>query len=72
MKYIVYNTLSDDAKNIRIKVFVEEQGFENEFDEIDNSSFHIVSYTEKMNLPPFAEFSKEQRKAPIFLADLPF
>lgn len=47
MKYIVYNTLSDDAKNIRTKVFVEEQGFENEFDEIDNSSFHIVSYTEK-------------------------
>lgn len=30
------------AKEIRQKVFVEEQGFENEFDEIDDRSYHIV------------------------------
>lgn len=29
----IFTTLPQDAKNIRIKVFMKEQGFENEFDE---------------------------------------
>lgn len=36
--------LTEDAKNIREEVFVKEQNFQNEFDDIDNSAFHIVMY----------------------------
>ena len=39
-----YDNLPQDAINIRNKVFVEEQGFENEFDDMDSSSVHIVIY----------------------------
>ncbi len=46
MKFKIYNFLSDDAKIIRKQVFMEEQGFKNEFDDIDNISFHIVMYDE--------------------------
>lgn len=34
----------EDAKMIRQKVFVEEQGFNNEFDEIDKHAYHLVIY----------------------------
>lgn len=34
----------DDAKLIRQLVFVEEQGFKNEFDEIDEQAHHLVIY----------------------------
>lgn len=33
-----------DAVIIRTKVFVEEQGFKNEFDDIDDTSIHTVVY----------------------------
>lgn len=46
MKFKIYNFLSDDEKIIRKQVFMEEQGFKNEFDDIDNISFHIVMYDE--------------------------
>ena len=36
--------LSDDARAIRTEVFIEEQGFKDEFDEIDGRSMHIVIY----------------------------
>lgn len=41
-----FTTLPQDAKNIRIEVFMKEQGFENEFDEIDNLCHHIVAFDE--------------------------
>ncbi|WP_028041905.1 GNAT family N-acetyltransferase [Candidatus Stoquefichus massiliensis] len=44
MKFQFYNQLHDDAKMIRQKVFIEEQGFENEFDEIDHDCLHLVIY----------------------------
>ncbi len=42
--YKKLNYLSPDAKNIREEVFVSEQGFQNEFDEIDNYATHLVFY----------------------------
>lgn len=36
--------LPDEAKRIREKVFVEEQGFKNEFDKQDEQSWHLVAY----------------------------
>ncbi|MCH5251483.1 MAG: GNAT family N-acetyltransferase [Lachnospiraceae bacterium] len=35
-----------DAEKIRKEVFVEEQGFQNEFDETDTTATHIVLYNE--------------------------
>lgn len=37
-------TLPQEAKDIRTTVFVEEQGFCEEFDDIDNISTHLVLY----------------------------
>lgn len=39
-----YESLPDEARNIRIKVFVEEQGFEEEFDSVDDIATHIVMF----------------------------
>lgn len=36
-----------DAKLIRQLVFVQEQGFKNEFDEIDEIAYHLVIYRDK-------------------------
>lgn len=44
--YKKLNYLSPDAKKIREEVFVSEQGFQNEFDEIDNYATHLVFYEE--------------------------
>lgn len=42
----IFTTLPQDAKDIRIEVFMKEQGFKNEFDEIDTISHHIVVFDE--------------------------
>ena len=51
MKYILSKGLtnSPDAKAIRQSVFVEEQGFEYEFDDIDETALHLVLYDENDN-----------------------
>lgn len=39
-----YNALPDEARYIRMTVFVEEQGFNEEFDTIDGISTHLVMF----------------------------
>lgn len=46
MKTRVYYNLTEDARKIRQEVFVEEQGFLQEFDEIDGIAKHIVIFDE--------------------------
>ena len=48
MKYTLSKGLtnSPDARVIRQSVFVEEQGFEYEFDDIDETALHLVLYDE--------------------------
>lgn len=41
-----FNALPEEAKYIRTAVFVEEQGFCEEFDDIDNISTHLVLYSD--------------------------
>ena len=41
-----YDSLPEDARKIRIEVFVEEQGFEEEFDSTDKIAKHFVLYVE--------------------------
>lgn len=40
----MYDALPEDAAKIRQTVFVEEQGFEEEFDTIDQEAKHFVAY----------------------------
>lgn len=44
LRFVVSNILTDDAALIRREVFMDEQGFVNEFDETDEVSRHIVAY----------------------------
>ena len=44
MEIKIFEKLPKEAKMIRTKVFMEEQGFENEFDEKDRISIHIVLF----------------------------
>lgn len=40
----ILNTINDDIKQIRTDVFMKEQGFENEFDEIDENAKFVLLY----------------------------
>ncbi len=44
MKIKEFDYLPDDSKLLREKIFMEEQGFQNEFDETDKDAIHIVMY----------------------------
>lgn len=58
----VFEKLPEDAKTIRTKVFVEEQNFKNEFDDIENISTHLVMYDgEKPVAVARFYFSQEQK-----------
>ncbi len=41
-----FDKLCDDARAIRTAVFVREQGFVNEFDDIDGNAVHFVLYVD--------------------------
>ncbi|MBQ2774825.1 MAG: GNAT family N-acetyltransferase [Clostridia bacterium] len=41
-----YTALPKEAAQIRQEVFVEEQGFREEFDTVDNSAYHVVLFTD--------------------------
>ena len=42
----LYDGISPDCRSVRQAVFMEEQGFENEFDQTDENCVHIVIYDE--------------------------
>lgn len=44
MTYKIFNEMPDDAMMIRKTVFIEEQGFKEEFDEIDKIAKHLIIY----------------------------
>ncbi|MDE6613981.1 MAG: GNAT family N-acetyltransferase [Clostridia bacterium] len=44
MKYIDYDHLPKMARAIREKVFVDEQGFQEEFDSADECATHILAF----------------------------
>lgn len=41
-----FDNLTYDERMLRTSVFIEEQKFKEEFDEIDNDSLHLVLYTD--------------------------
>lgn len=44
MRLSIDKSLPDGAKEIRHRVFVEEQGFQEEFDDVDGIAVHLVMY----------------------------
>lgn len=48
-EYKFYNALPDEARLIRTEVFVEEQGFREEFDDKDRECIHLVLFED--NIP---------------------
>ena len=46
MEIRTYRSLPQEAVLVRTKVFVEEQGFQNEFDDVDDSALHFVAFEE--------------------------
>ena len=36
--------IRNDAYKVRVRVFVDEQGFRDEFDEIDDYAYHVAAY----------------------------
>lgn len=64
MKVAIYESLADPAKEIRKEVFMVEQGFQDEYDEMDAVSVHFVLYEEEQK--PIATcrvFWDQERKA---------
>lgn len=59
MNVQIYDTLPEEAAKIRQKVFVEEQGFHNEFDEIDKHAKHIVLYDNHLPVATCRFFERE-------------
>lgn len=47
LQFRKYDTLPPEAVQIRQEVFVEEQGFEGEFDEIDSLACHILLFNDQ-------------------------
>ncbi len=46
MEIVIYEEIPDCAKEVRQKVFIEEQGFQKEFDDVDAAAVHIVLFYE--------------------------
>lgn len=65
MEIKIYNKLPDDAEMIRKKVFMEEQGFKNEFDDWDSISTHIVIYEEDKPIATCRIYLSEKRNCYI-------
>lgn len=59
MNFEVTKSATEHSKNLRIEVFVEEQGFEEEFDEIDDLAFHIVCFEGKTAVATGRTFKKD-------------
>ena len=62
MEVKVFKKLPEDAKMIRTKGFMEEQGFQNEFDEKDSISIHIVLFDLSNPVATCRTYHSEERQ----------
>lgn len=56
-----YNLLSEDAMFVRKTVFIDEQGFFDEFDDIDKTATHLVAYDKNMPIATCRFFWSDDR-----------
>lgn len=54
-----YKQLPQEAKQIRTEVFMNEQGFQNEFDSIDKTACHIVAFHDQKPIGTCRFFQEE-------------
>ena len=47
VKVAIYETRTDPAREIRKKVFIDEQGFQEEYDETDEAAVHFVLFEDE-------------------------
>lgn len=66
MEIKVFNSLPKDALDLRITVFVEEQGFVDEVDEADSIATHLVIYDGEKPVATCRFFLKEDNKTYMF------
>lgn len=62
MEVRFFNEVPKDAMDIRITVFVDEQGFVDEFDEIDRIAVHGVMYDGEKPVGTFRLFNEDGGK----------
>lgn len=60
MEYKKFIGLNDVIIKIRTEVFIKEQGFKDEFDEIDKTCFHIVLYDNKKPVATCRYFNESE------------
>lgn len=58
-----FNYLPEEARKVRSEVFVKEQGFIDEFDEIDHISKHLVMYDEKLEIATCRIYYNEDKQS---------
>ena len=66
MEIKAFNSLPQDALDLRTKVFVEEQGFSYEQDEFDDIAIHLVMYENGKTLATCRFFLKEDNESYMF------
>ena len=62
MKIKIYDFLPREAMEIREKVFVEEQGFLEEFDEIDSYAAHLVLFDQDEPIAACRFFQEKEKQ----------
>ena len=62
----VFNQLPKDSLDLRIKVFVEEQGFVDEVDEFDSVATHLVMYEVEKPVATCRFYLKEDNETYMF------
>lgn len=62
--------LPDDSRRLREEVFVAEQGFNEEFDTVDNHAIHFVAYDGKENALGTCRIFKEDDSEVFYLGRL--
>lgn len=66
MEIKVFNQLPKDSLDLRITVFVEEQGFVDEVDEADDYAIHLVMYEGEKAVATCRFFLKEDNETYMF------
>lgn len=61
----IFDKLPLEAVRIRTEVFIDEQGFKEEFDDIDKTALHTVLYSDDIPIATSRIFYDEERKSYI-------
>ena len=66
MNYYFFEQLPPDAKMIREEVFMNEQGFTQEFDEIDSYAIHLIIYENGVPVATGRLYNEDESQEYIF------